>query len=172
MLCFNYLAIVIQEKVFHSVVTLTSLIVDSVEHLRLEEVELSEGCKCSHSPKIGGHGARWVEGSSTEESVSEGYWELGLRRDPSIGDDLHECSFLSPQFSSPSVRLTHLSQHRDRCVMGHIWAKYAHGIPPGISGAGYDSSWMKYFGGSGSNTGTMNLMGCSSSQNFCLRRKN
>ena len=28
--------------------------------------------------------------------------------------------------------------------MGHIWAKYAHGIPPGIPGAGYDSS-----GGSG-----------------------
>ena len=31
-----------------------------------------------------------------------------------------------------SVRVTHLSQHRDRCVMGHMWAKYAHGIPPGI----------------------------------------
>ena len=29
-----------------------------------------------------------MEGSSTEASVSEGYWELGLRRDPSIGDDL------------------------------------------------------------------------------------
>ena len=31
-----------------------------------------------------------------------------------------------------SVMVTHLSQHRDRCVMGHMWAKYAHGIPPGI----------------------------------------
>ena len=41
---------------------------------------------------------------------------------------------LSSIFSSfcHSVRVTHLSQYRARCVMGHMWAKYAHGIPPGI----------------------------------------
>ena len=31
-----------------------------------------------------------------------------------------------------SVRVTHLSQYRARCEMGHMYANYAHGIPPGI----------------------------------------
>jgi hypothetical protein len=44
-----------------------------------------------------------------------------------------------------SVRLTHLSQHRDRCVMGHLWAKYARGIPPGIPGAMVRFMWWQRF---------------------------